>query len=122
MTVTTPTQTIEKFQGPQDGGDPSAVSVVLRPGEFSLHHINMVHCSGKALASVSRRVGVAIRYMAAHVTQSVQPRDSVVVVQGEDAGGLYTHETRPAGWMTEEGKASHAKATGAGSFASAPTP
>ena len=50
-----------------------------RPGQMSLHSLQLAHCSGPAAAAAAgapRRVGLAFRYMAAHVQQDLEPRDS----------------------------------------------
>jgi hypothetical protein len=53
--------------------------IPLQPGEATLHHIRLAHRSGPAGPDSQTRLGLAIRYMAAHVQQDLHPRDS-----GED--------------------------------------
>src|SRR4029078_11841480 len=49
--------------------DPStAVTIDLRPGEMSLHHVRLVHGS-PANPSADRRIGFAIRYIPTSVAQ-----------------------------------------------------
>lgn len=48
----------------------------LQPGQATLHHIMLAHRSGPAAPDSQTRLGLAIRYMAAHVQQSLDPRDS----------------------------------------------
>ena len=83
----------------------------LAPGEASLHHLLTVHRSG-ANASASRRVGIALRYMTARVTQQRAPRDSVAVVCGDPAAfsDRYALESAPAAEMDAAGCAAHARA------------
>jgi len=57
------------------------VDACLQPGEASLHHIKLVHGSGPNISD-QRRVGIAIRYMAASVKQNLPVRDSVTLVSG----------------------------------------
>ena len=82
----------------------------LAPGEASLHHLLTVHRSG-ANASASRRVGIALRYMTARVTQQRVPRDSVAVC-GEPAAfsDRYALESAPAAELDAAGCAAHARA------------
>jgi non-haem Fe2+, alpha-ketoglutarate-dependent halogenase len=50
--------------------DPAqAVTLTLRPGEMSLHHVRLVHGS-PANPSADRRIGFAIRYMPTRVRQT----------------------------------------------------
>ena len=71
--------------------DAQAVTCALRPGEGTAHHLCTVHRSG-ANTSAQPRVGIALRYMAASVVQSRQPRDSVAVVRGPDRAFEERHE------------------------------
>jgi non-heme Fe2+,alpha-ketoglutarate-dependent halogenase len=71
--------------------DAQAVTCALRPGEGTAHHLCTIHRSG-ANTSAQPRVGIALRYMAASVVQSRQPRDSVTVVRGPDSAFEARHE------------------------------
>jgi ectoine hydroxylase-related dioxygenase (phytanoyl-CoA dioxygenase family) len=64
------------------------VNVVLRPGEFSLHHVGIVHGSG-ANQSHKPRIGLAIRYMSTEVIQSAPEREMAVLVRGRDDFGHF---------------------------------
>ena len=66
--------------------------LVLRAGEMSLHHMNIAHRS-QPNRSARRRIGVAIRYVAAHVRNTGEHRDSAMLVRGEDRYGHFLHET-----------------------------
>mmetsp|Transcript_28316 Transcript_28316/g.72795 ORF Transcript_28316/g.72795 Transcript_28316/m.72795 type:complete len:283 (+) Transcript_28316:42-890(+) len=95
-----------------DVPDIEGVDASLQPGEASLHHNKLVHCSGPNLSD-SRRVGLAIRYMAASVRQRLPTRDSVTLVCGKPPGDYYRLEPHPAAEMDEAGLAAHRAAVGA---------
>ena len=63
----------------------------LRPGEMSLHHMGTAHCS-RPNRSRARRIGVAIRFAAAHVRNSGPRRDSALLVRGRDLYGNFDPE------------------------------
>lgn len=50
--------------------------------------------------------------MAAHVEQSLDPRDSVTVVAGQDTFGLYRHESRPKAAFDAAAQQEHCLAVG----------
>lgn len=50
--------------------------IPLSPGQATLHHIRTAHRSGPAAPGSQARLGLALRYMAAHVQQGLDPRDS----------------------------------------------
>lgn len=52
--------------------------VPLQPGQATLHHVRLAHRSGPAQPAAQPRLGLALRYMAAHVQQGLQTRDSGV--------------------------------------------
>jgi len=60
-----------------------AVDLILRPGEFSLHHIAIVHGSGPNNSDYPR-IGLAVRYVSPDVVQDGQERDLVLLVRGRD--------------------------------------
>lgn len=60
-----------------------AVDLILRPGEFSLHHIALVHGSGPNESDYPR-IGLAVRYVSPDVVQNGQERDLVLLVRGKD--------------------------------------
>jgi hypothetical protein len=72
-----------------------ATDVVLRPGEMSLHHVNIVHGSNPN-RSGSTRAGFAIRYVAPHVAQS-RPHFPVMLVRGEDRYRHFELQKDPPG-------------------------
>ena len=58
-----------------------------------MHHIRVLHTSGPN-QSADRRIGLAIRYMSAHVRQ-VHDRESATLVRGEDTHRHFKPEPRP---------------------------
>lgn len=65
--------------------------LTLGAGEISLHHVCIAHGS-KPNRSAVRRVGVAIRYVAAHVRKLGPRRDSAILVRGVDRYGNFDPE------------------------------
>ncbi len=70
-----------------------AVTIELRPGEMSLHHVRLVHGSPPN-PSNDRRIGFAIRYIPTTVAQ-VAGEDSATLVRGEDLHHHFAPEPRP---------------------------
>jgi ectoine hydroxylase-related dioxygenase (phytanoyl-CoA dioxygenase family) len=85
-----------------------AVRLPLRPGQFSLHHIKLVHGSAPN-RSDDRRIGLAIRYIPTHVRQTKQ-RDSAMLVRGVDQFGHFDLEPRPRRDLDEAAVAAHTDA------------
>lgn len=71
-----------------------AVSVVLQPGEMSLHHVRMIHGSNANTGSVPR-IGFTVRYLPTHVRQVSGARDSATLVRGVDEHGHFELEPTP---------------------------
>jgi non-heme Fe2+,alpha-ketoglutarate-dependent halogenase len=65
-----------------------AVDFELQPGEFSLHHIGIVHGSGPNTSDKSR-VGLAVRYISPDVVQQGGARDMVLLARGRDDYGHF---------------------------------
>jgi len=76
-----------------DEGD--AVDLELRPGQISLHHTMLIHGS-KPNFSDTRRLGITIRYVAAHVSQTSGYKDSATLVRGTDKYRNFVAEPRPS--------------------------
>ena len=76
-----------------DVDESAAVTVELRPGEMSLHHVRLVHGSPPN-PSDDRRIGFAIRYIPTSVAQ-VAGEDSATLVRGVDRHHHFEHEPRP---------------------------
>ena len=95
-------QTIER---PID--ESAAVSVELRPGECSLHHVNLFHAS-HANESDERRVGLALRYITPQARQQRVDEDYATLVRGQDRFGHFQLEPEPAKEMDPDFVALHA--------------
>jgi non-heme Fe2+,alpha-ketoglutarate-dependent halogenase len=65
-----------------------AVDLPLHAGEFSLHHIGIVHGSGPNNSTVAR-IGLAVRYISPDVKQSGSERELVMLVRGNDEYGNF---------------------------------
>jgi len=75
--------------------DPNqAVDIELQPGQFSLHHVRLVHGSEPNPANY-RRIGYAVRYIPTYVRQTVGPRDSATLVRGVDTYHHFDPEPVP---------------------------
>jgi non-heme Fe2+,alpha-ketoglutarate-dependent halogenase len=72
-----------------------SVMLSLEPGQFSLHHVLIVHGSGPNI-SADRRIGLAIRYIPTYVKQTAGPKDSATLVRGVDSYGHFELEPQPA--------------------------
>lgn len=83
-----------------------AIDVVLAPGQMSIHHVKIAHASGPN-RSGQRRVGFAIRYIAAHVRQQRDIVDTATLVQGVHVPGTFALERSPAGELLPEDIAFH---------------
>ncbi len=87
------------------------VDVVLKPGEMSLHHVRIAHNS-QPNRSNHRRIGFAIRYVAAHVKQNSGARDKAMLARGEDRWGYFEPEQGAAGEFLPQDLARHASSWG----------
>ncbi|CAM5443352.1 phytanoyl-CoA dioxygenase family protein [Streptomyces hirsutus] len=74
-----------------------ATSLVLEPGEFSLHHQFIFHGSAPS-RSDQRRVGIAVRYMAPYEREG-EPTDYATLVRGEDPYNAFIPEPVPSSDM-----------------------
>ena len=92
-----------------DVDESKAVTIELRPGEISLHHVRLVHGS-PANASNDRRIGFAIRYIPTSVSQ-VAGEDSATLVRGVDTYHHFAHEPRPTADMEPDFVALHRQIT-----------
>src|ERR1700687_5514323 len=70
-----------------------AVTIELRPGEMSLHHVRLVHGSPPH-PSNARRIASAIRYIPTTVAQ-IAGEDSATLVRGVDDHHHFEPEPRP---------------------------
>jgi non-heme Fe2+,alpha-ketoglutarate-dependent halogenase len=88
--------------------DPAqAVTLTLRPGEMSLHHVRLVHGS-PANPSDDRRIGFAVRYIPTRIRQTAG-EDSATLVRGEDLYHHFELEPRPTQELASEFLALHKK-------------
>jgi hypothetical protein len=86
-----------------------AVDIEMRAGQASLHHVRIVHGS-EANSSADRRIGFAIRYIPTYVRQTEGPRDTAMLVRGEDSYHYFDHEPRPQSDMHPDAVAFHRRA------------
>jgi non-heme Fe2+,alpha-ketoglutarate-dependent halogenase len=76
-----------------------AVDVVLRAGQMSLHHANIIHGS-KPNTSTGPRIGVAVRYLSTAVRQE-KPHIQVILARGRDEHQYYRLQERPTADIDE---------------------
>lgn len=70
-----------------------AIDIVLRAGQMSFHHANLVHGSNPN-TSTGPRIGVAVRYVATAVQQK-KPHIPVILARGRDDYHHYELQERP---------------------------
>lgn len=87
------------------------VDVVLKPGEMSLHHVDIAHNS-EPNRSNHRRIGFAIRYVGAHVKQAGGVRDKAMLARGEDRWHNFDLEDGATGEFLPADLARHAASWG----------
>ena len=83
-----------------------AVDVELKPGEASLHHVDLVHGS-RANMSGRPRIGFAIRYVAPDVTQGVWHHPVLLARGRDDHHHFELREPRQAGSLEQGVAAMH---------------
>ncbi len=86
-----------------------ATDVVLKAGEFSLHHVLMAHGSHPNTTD-NRRIGLAIRYIPTTVRQT-KIRDAAMLVRGVDEYGHFDLMPDPVADLDDAAQAVHADAT-----------
>jgi len=84
-----------------------AVYMELQPGEMSLHHFRIVHGSDPNLSD-DRRIGIAIRYVAADA-KTTASRQSALLVRGRNKSDFHM-EQRTGGQRNAVRVREHAKA------------
>jgi len=87
-----------------------AVDVELQPGEFSIHHVRLVHGSDPN-NSAHRRIGYAIRYIPTYVRQTEGPRDCATLVRGVDDYHHFETEIVPKVDLDPDAVAYHQRVT-----------
>ncbi len=83
-----------------DVGEEDAVLVKLKPGQASLHHGHLFHASGPNSTS-DRRIGCAIRYIKASMSQRDETKTLVAHVSGEDLWQNFRVAGSPRGRLNE---------------------
>jgi len=86
-----------------------AAPLVVRAGEFSLHHTHLLHSSAPNRGP-DRRIGVGISYVPAHVRHVGAHRLTASLVRGEDRHRHFDAEPRPRADFDAEARAAHADA------------
>lgn len=76
-----------------------AVDIVLRAGQMSFHHANLIHGSNPN-ASTGPRIGVAVRYVATAVRQE-KIHIPVILARGRDDYHHYQLQERPTAGIDE---------------------
>jgi Phytanoyl-CoA dioxygenase (PhyH) len=90
-----------------DVNERDATDVVLRAGEMSLHHVNLVHGS-KANESMEPRLGFAVRYIAPSVRQAVA-KVVTVLARGRNEEGYFESVQSPPAYSSAEAIAAQAE-------------
>ena len=85
-----------------------ATDVVLKAGEFSLHHVLLAHGSHPNVSD-NRRIGLAIRYIPTSVRQT-KVRDAAMLVRGVDEFGHFDLMPDPVSDLDDGALAAHADA------------
>lgn len=88
-----------------DVNEDEATSVVLEPGEMSLHHGKVFHGS-HANSSDDRRIGLAIRYISPDMQQTIAEKTSAKLVAGRDNYGHFRLAGQPRGVIDADDLAS----------------
>jgi len=78
-----------------------AVDVVLQPGEMSLHHGQVFHGSNNN-QSDDRRIGLAIRYIAPDMKQSIDEKTDAKLVAGVDEYQYFNLRDAPKGVLDSD--------------------
>lgn len=88
-----------------------AVTLTLKAGEMSLHHVRLIHGS-EPNPSDQRRIGFAIRYLPTYVRQVAGAHDWATLVRGTDRYGHFELEQQPDADMSQAAQAYHAAVVG----------
>lgn len=86
-----------------------ATDILLKAGEFSLHHVLLTHGSHPNVSDY-RRIGLAIRYIPTSARQT-KVRDSAMLVRGVDNYGHFDLMPNPVADLDAAALAAHADAT-----------
>jgi len=85
-----------------------ALHVELEPGQASLHHGHLLHCSG-ANQTDQPRIGMVVNYISTSVCQSVASTDYAMLVRGVDEYNHFEHLPAPQGELDAAGLGWHRK-------------
>ena len=86
------------------------VSMVLEPGEVSVHNIRLAHASGPN-QTADRRIGLALNYIPTRARQIAGSWDCAALVRGEDCYRHFEHTPIPPGDFDPELVRLHKRAT-----------
>jgi non-heme Fe2+,alpha-ketoglutarate-dependent halogenase len=84
---------LSRGQALADVDDSNAADIVLKPGEFSLHHGHLFH-SSEPNVSDDRRIGFALMCIPASVESTIGRR-AATLISGEDRYGHWDHDPLP---------------------------
>jgi len=85
-----------------------ALDVELEPGQASLHHGHLLHCSG-ANQTDQPRIGMVVNYISTSVRQAVASTDYAMLVRGVDEYNHFEHLPAPLGELDAKGLSWHRK-------------
>ncbi len=92
---------LTRGQEVQDIDPTSAVSLILRPGQMSIHSARVIHAS-QPNQSNDRRIGFVVQpYMPPHVKQTIK-RTGAQLIRGTDSHGNFDPIGRPKNNMAPE--------------------
>ncbi|MEM7563622.1 MAG: phytanoyl-CoA dioxygenase family protein [Pseudomonadota bacterium] len=77
-----------------DVDESTAVDVILKPGQLSLHHGRIFHASGPN-RSANDRIGMVFRFLTPRVRQQIGKRDYAMLMRGKDETGNWIHLEKP---------------------------
>jgi non-haem Fe2+, alpha-ketoglutarate-dependent halogenase len=86
-----------------------AVPLVVRAGEFSLHHTHLLHSSAPNRGR-DRRIGIGVSYIPTRVRHVGPARLTASLVRGEDRYRHFDPEPRPRADFNDGARAVHAEA------------
>ena len=82
--------------------DDSAVDLILRPGQLSIHHPRTIHCS-RPNRSDYRRIGIALQEYIRPDVRQVIGKGLALPCRGTDSPGHHQALSRPTADMTPDG-------------------
>ena len=88
-----PANLLSRGQTVEDVDETGAVDMVLRAGQFSLHHERLIHGSAPN-PSDARRIGISFMYVPTRVRSTIG-RQGAILMQGEDRYGHWDDDPEP---------------------------